>query len=378
MKKLKGMTWNHERGVRPRVEASEIFRERYGVSIEWVARSLSDFELYPLDELAAKYDMIMIDHPHIGVAHSEGLLIPLEQHLSPDFLEEQRRGSVGQSYNSYSWNGHQYAIPLDAAAQVSAIREDLLPNTPISWIDVLSLTEQLPDGQYMAIPFVAVHAYSSFFTVCSQLSTSLFWSNGEPLDVEVGAEALELLERIVALSHPDSKDMDPINMLDRMSGESEIVYSPLVYGYSNYSRGGYADHLVTFRDMPRGGELPSGSMIGGVGLSISSKCSDLEAAIKFAEMVSTPEFQKNEINLANGQPGHIEAWRDEVVNRDSNNFFINTLETLTHGSLRPRFNGYVEFQGEAGARIREAVVNKIEDKRAFVEELNRLIVDSHK
>ncbi len=376
MTKLKGMTWNHERGVRPLVEASEIFKQRHGVEISWDARSLSDFELFPLDELASKYDFIMIDHPHIGVAHAENLLIPLEDRLSAEFLAEQRDGSVGKSYESYSWEGHQYAIPLDAAAQVSVAREDLLPEAmPSTWTELFEMVAELPSDKKMAIPFVPVHAYSSFFTLASQLGGGdVFWRKGAPLDEEVGIEVLALLEKIVSLSHPDSKDMDPINMLDRMVSADEIVYSPLVYGYSNYSRAGYADNIVTFRDMPRTAEHPSGSMIGGVGLSISSKCKDIDTAIKFAEMVSVPAFQKGEINDANGQPGHVEAWKDAKVNADSNNFFINTLETLTYGSLRPRFNGYIEFQAQAGAKIREFVVAASGDKRKFIQELNALVV----
>ena len=124
MIKLKGMTWKHERGLKPLVEASRIFAEKNNVQIDWDARSLSDFELFPLDELANKYDLIMIDHPHIGIAHEQNLLQPLEKLLSKEMLQEQENGSVGKSYQSYFWEGHQYAIPLDAATQVSAFRKD--------------------------------------------------------------------------------------------------------------------------------------------------------------------------------------------------------------------------------------------------------------
>ena len=378
MRTLKGMTWSHERGVKPLVEAAKVFKEKYDVDIQWDARSLSDFELFPLDQLANEYDMIMIDHPHIGIAHKQNLLMPLEEHFSAEFFQNQKDGTVGKSYESYTYGGHQYAIPLDAAAQVCAYRKEMLDaieeTMPTTWEEVFTLAEKLPVDKKIAIPFVPVHAYSSFFTVCSQISKDvLFWSNEEDLDIEVGVKALELLTKVLAVAHPESANMDPINMLDKMNQEDEIIYSPLVYGYSNYSRDGYGTHVVRFGNMPILEEQPRGSMIGGVGLSISSKCKDVEAAIQFANMVSVPEYQKTTMFDDGGQPGHIDAWTDSYVNENCYDFFGATLETLQCGSLRPRFAGYIDFQAEAGARIRKFVTDGTGDKVAFVKELNALI-----
>lgn len=378
MIKLKGMTWSHERGVKPLVEAAKVFKEKYDIDIQWDARSLSDFELFPLDQLAGEYDMIMIDHPHIGIAHEQGLLTPLEGHLSAEFLKEQEDGTVGQSFKSYTYGGHQYAIPLDAAAQVCSYRKDILDaaglTMPTTWDEVFALVEALPEDKKIAIPFVPVHAYSSFFTVCSQISgDTLFWSNEEDLSIEVGVKALDLLTRVLAVAHEESPNMDPINMLDKMNVENEIAYSPLVYGYSNYSRDGYGKYVVRFGNMPMSEDKPCGSMIGGVGLSISSQCKDLDAALKFANMVSVPAYQKTTMFDDGGQPGHIDAWKDAYVNENCYDFFAATLDTLQYGSLRPRFAGYIDFQAEAGARIRQFCTEGTGDKATFVAELNALI-----
>ena len=99
----------------------------------------------------------------------------------------------------------------------------------------------------------------------------------------------------------DSKNMDPIDMLDRMNTTNEIVYCPLVYGYSNYSRADYGMYPVTFREMPKSNSIPDGSMIGGVGLSISTKCAHTKEAVEFVNMVSAPDFQKSIIFNAGGQ-----------------------------------------------------------------------------
>lgn len=367
------MTWLHARGLDPLVAASKVFAENIGVQINWVARSLSDFELFPMEQLAAEYDMIMIDHPHIGISHAESLLQPLETLLPEELLADQKENSVGQSYASYTWEGHQYALPLDAAAQVSAYRKDLLEALPTTWGEVLALAKENPEK--VAIPFVPVHAYSSFYTLCSHFSEGIVWSDGSDLSEEAGVKALEILTELLAVANKESKDMDPINMLDKMCQGNEIIYSPLVYGYSNYARKGYAKYVVNFGDMPRheSQQSPKGSMIGGVGLALSTKCQEREAAIAFMKFVAPAEAQMGLLFDAGGQPGHKKAWEDGRVNELSNNFFAGTLETLMLGSMRPRFAGYVDFQAEAGSRIREFVVNGTGDKAAFVKELNELI-----
>ena len=69
---LKGMTWSHDRGLKPLLAASKEFNKIHpDVTIEWDARSLADFELFPLEQLADAYDFIMIDHPHIGTAYAQ-------------------------------------------------------------------------------------------------------------------------------------------------------------------------------------------------------------------------------------------------------------------------------------------------------------------
>ncbi len=376
---LKGMTWAHARGLNPLVAASKIFAEKRGIEITWVARSLSDFELFPMDQLAAEYDMIMIDHPHIGVSHEENLLQPLEDLLPSELLKDQDVNSVGQSYDSYHWEGHQYALPLDSAAQVGAFRRDLVSSVPTTWAEVFELAQSNPSR--VAIPFVPVHAYSSFFTLSSHLNDRRFWSDGSDLDEEVGEQTLELLIRLLKVAHEESAMMDPINMLDKMCSGDEVIYSPLVYGYSNYAQAGYADHVVEFCDMPIFSDpssrfnqtTPNGSMIGGVGLSMSTQCKNREAALEFMQFVAPAEAQRTMLFDNGGQPGHLKAWEDKHVNEVAHNFYKGTLQSLMLGSLRPRFNGYVDFQAEAGARIRAFVMDGTGDKKAFIRELNGLI-----
>src|SRR5207247_7815374 len=110
------MTWNHPRGIDPLVAHAKVYRASHDVEILWDARPLEDFEAYPLDQLAERYDLIVIDHPHVGkaAAAAQECLQPLE--AAP--VDQ----TVGYSHQSYYFEGKQWALAIDAAAQVSCRR----------------------------------------------------------------------------------------------------------------------------------------------------------------------------------------------------------------------------------------------------------------
>ena len=121
---LRGMTWSHPRGYDPMLACSKLWQEKTGVEIIWEKRSLQDFETFPVEELAAAYDLIVIDHPHVGQIMRENCLLSLDDAAHADEVAAIAAGTVGRSYPSYSWQGRQWAFPIDAATRVQAYRPD--------------------------------------------------------------------------------------------------------------------------------------------------------------------------------------------------------------------------------------------------------------
>src|SRR6185437_3462467 len=99
---LRGMTWDHPRGYDPLVACSAVWQARTGVHIEWERRSLQDFESFPVAELAERYDLVVIDHPHVGQITRERCLVPLDAGSDIALLAKQY---VGASLASYLWEG---------------------------------------------------------------------------------------------------------------------------------------------------------------------------------------------------------------------------------------------------------------------------------
>src|SRR5438445_1415860 len=185
---LRGITWDHPRGRGSLVAASAAYTAvQPDVHVRWEARSLQEFADASVDELASRFDLVVIDHPHVGHLSDSGSVIQLDLMSDAKTMELLASQSVGPSHSSYQFAGHQWALAIDAAAQVSAYRPDRLATAPSSWDEVIALARQ---GN-VVWPYKPVDALMSFFTLTGNFGSACF-SNGRTLvDREVGERALD-------------------------------------------------------------------------------------------------------------------------------------------------------------------------------------------
>src|SRR5678809_368136 len=98
---LNGITWGHSRGYTPLAAFSQRFSEMYPeVEIIWKKRSLQEFADFPLEKLTEKYDLLIIDHPWVGCAAFGEYVLPLDQYLSKEYLDNQGKNSTCLLYTS--------------------------------------------------------------------------------------------------------------------------------------------------------------------------------------------------------------------------------------------------------------------------------------
>ncbi|MBD9639899.1 carbohydrate ABC transporter substrate-binding protein [Ensifer sp. ENS07] len=370
---LKGMTWSHPRGYDPMIACSRLWQERTGITVEWDKRSLQDFETYPVEELARAYDLIVIDHPHVGQITKEKCLAPLDVEGRQAERKALEDASVGRSYPSYTWQGRQWAFPIDAATQVQAWRPDLTDRME-SWTDMLALARQ---GR-VALPMRPPHSLMSFYTLAGNLgSPCRSDATGPLIDPDGGINAFERLRELTDLIDPSCFSMDPIALLEAMSDPaSKVVCAPLIYGYVSYAMPGFRPSLVTFGDVPVAGTNgPAGSALGGTGIAVSAFSQAREAAIDFAYFVASGAVQRGPYASGGGQPGHAAAWDDDAVNAATSDFYRATRKTLESAWVRPRHDGYMAFQQAASDRINGGLTGK-EAARKVVDDLNRLFAES--
>ncbi|EJN02254.1 extracellular solute-binding protein [Phyllobacterium sp. YR531] len=370
---LKGMTWHHPRGYDPMVACSKIWQEQTGVSIEWDKRSLQDFESFPVEALAKAYDLIVIDHPHVGQITKENCLLPLDRSDKSIEFDAISKGSVGQSFISYNWQKRQWAFPIDAAAQVQAWRPDLLANPPKKWREVIELARK---GQVL-LPLLPPHSLMTFFTLTGNLGQPCANDDSPVLiDPNAGNAAFDLMREIVDLVDPPCFEMDPIAVLERLAKTSAECCSPFIYGYANYAVKGFRENIVAFGDIPStNGVNVKGSALGGTGIAVSAFSKHPAEATDFAYWIAGGELQSSLYATSGGQPGHATAWEDTHVNAATTDFYRATRATLQGAWLRPRHDGYMGFQKAASYRINDALKAK-EKSEPLIADLNRLYRES--
>jgi multiple sugar transport system substrate-binding protein len=69
------------------------------------------------------------------------------------------------------------------------------------------------------------------------------------------------------------------------------------------------------------------------------------------QRVADPEVQRTTYVHAGGQPGHADAWDDDVANRITGDFFRSTRRTIDSAYVRPTHEGIGEFQSAASAAV---------------------------
>jgi multiple sugar transport system substrate-binding protein len=366
---LKGMTWSHPRGYDPMVATAKAWAEQTGVTIEWDKRSLQDFESFPVEELARQYDMIVIDHPHVGQVVEEGCLTPLDVPGREAERAALAAASVGQSYPSYGYAGHQWAFPIDAATQVMACRADLI-EAPGNWDEVVALAK----AGGVVFPLLPPHSMMSFFTLTANLGHPCAVENGPLVDTATGIRAIEMLAVVAA--HLDSADfaMDPIAASEAMArADAKVALMPLGYGYVSYAVPGFRPHQLSFADIPLPGA--KGSALGGTGIAVSAFSENKEAAIDYAYWVASSDVQRGLYASSGGQPGHATAWEDDAVNAAAGNFYRGTRKTLEGAYVRPRHNGYMAFQDAASQRLNAGLIAR-EAPAAILTDLDHLFRES--
>jgi multiple sugar transport system substrate-binding protein len=349
-KTLRGLTWGHDRGLAPLLATARRFSEEHSeVAIEWQTRSLQEFGEASIQLLAERYDLVVIDHPFIGRVAQERCFLPLDEHFAPAQLEDLKADSVGQSYASYTFDDHQWALPIDAAAQVSGFRADLLRangfGVPQTWEEVVNLAK-FRRG-FVAAALLPLDSLMCFFSLCANIGEPAFSSNDKLVREDIGEQALERVRFLAEYSIDGALSMNPIAIWERMSSSDDIAYCALAFGYSNYARKGYRPKLVSFGAIPSSGRGPIGATLGGAGLAISQHCKHREVALEYALWIAGRECQRTLYVESGGQPASKTAWLDAHANEITNGYFAATLPVLDRAWLRPRFPGFEDFQVQA-------------------------------
>lgn len=364
---LRGITWNHTRGLAPLQATAQRFHELHPqIEIQWEKRSLQAFADESIVSLASRYDLLVVDHPSMGEAAAHGIFLPYESHIPAAFLEDQELHSVGHSHVSYRIDGKQWALAIDAATPVAGWREDILDEAceqvPQTWEELLHLARR----GMVAFCGWPIDCLMYFYAFCLNEGEAPFGSDKSCIvSEEVGIKALNALKQLADFCDPAGFSRNPIHTWEMLTLQDQIAYCPFAYGYSNYARPGYARRTLRFGGLVSRNGKHLTSTLGGTGLAVSASSAHKEVAMLYAQYVASGATQASIFTQAGGQPGHRFAWLDAENNRQTRQYFQDTLPTLDAAYIRARFDGYIDFQMKAPQHVVNALQGKISSREAL-------------
>jgi multiple sugar transport system substrate-binding protein len=357
---ITGIAWDHRRCWGPLEASIAPYKALTGEDVRWDRRSLYSFGEGDLGDYAARYDLVIYDHPFVGDIRKNGWLLDLAPYLDDAQRAHVAADEVGKSWRSYEYRGGIWGLPLDTAAQTAAWRPDLLDQhgltVPRTLAEIHALAPVLAaKGLHIGWPSVPTDLMCTLVRLAASRGLSPGHGDGLFLDPADAPEVLHDLKALAAIVHPKSREWNPIRCLDHMSSADDVVYAPYLFNYVNYASGQPA-RPIAFGPVPAVREgLPAHTLLGGAGIGVSARSKNPEAAIAYAKWLCAPAYQAGDYVRFGGQPGSRAAWLSEACNALTGNFFANTLSVMDNAYLRPTHPGFVPFFHDATLRLTEVV-----------------------
>src|SRR5262249_40068857 len=143
-------------------------------------RPLQDLADFPIEALAETHDLVVIDHPSVGACAASRCFLPLDEALSAESLAILAEQSAGRSHWSYQYQGHQWALAIDAASECRFANiptsEGGVPRGAILGGTGLAISSKCQDPQ------IAVD-YALYVSSAECQRTLYFESGGQPANI---------------------------------------------------------------------------------------------------------------------------------------------------------------------------------------------------
>ena len=366
---LNGIAWDHSRALPPLVATAQRYEETHrGVRIHWQKRTLDEFGHAPIDVLAQKFDLIVIDHPWAGFCFEKNLVLDLASITPAAVLA--KLSSIGPAFDSYIYQGKMLALPIDAATPTPSWRPDLLEHAdvqpPKTWAEAVALARR----KLAVIPGFNADLFLHFIMLVKALGAEPCADFEKIAPREIMQRAAEMLWEFTEPMSREIFELNPILLAERMTTSGDFAWNAFAYTYNNYARANFAPKPLRFGDLI---SLEAGgprlrSVLGGTGIAISANCKNAAAALDYALFVANRKTQKGIYVHAGGQPSHREAWNDPLANELCGGFFNDTRFAQSEAIIRPRYSGYVALQTDGGKALQEF----LRDGRSLMATLDKL------
>lgn len=369
MVRLRGITWQAQRGYDPLVATARAFSELHpDITIEWEQQLWGTLIAKQRRELSAGsgyYDFVVYDHPWVGDYAHNHWVVALDELMSPEQARDLAGDADPASLASYRFLDHLWALPIDAACQTVAYRPDLAGAAgavlPGDWDTLLRLAgaAHRPPSQYAFTNTLSgTGGFLFVLSVAHALGDQPYTGPTRRLDPASGVRGLEILREIWRLSLPSS-ELRGRRPFELMITEDRAALWPASFPYVTFY-GQLGSRRLAMTDMPVVPETGQRtSALGGMGLGIAQASPNREAAWEYAWYVMSQEAQTGLYVQHGGQPGRLSALNGTQINEEHDGFGITLAHALDGCYIRPRYPGWHQVEQQADRIITDYLAERL-------------------
>lgn len=301
------------------LEAGKVFKERYGIDIEFRDTGVgSAFEKMVIEgPLGVGADVFMGLHNQLNIGTNTGIVLPNDFHE-----EETRAASNPIAVEAMTVDGLLYGYPLSVETYGIYYNKDLVPNgvPPANWEEIIAFAKQFNDTNAYKFAYMwqigDIYWTWPFF---SGYGAYIFGDNGNDitdigLNSEAAVEAAKFYQSLKEILPLSTADVNPdIRIGLFTSGRLAMnVSGPLqadVFKSEVKNVG-----LMEFPTLPNGKTMKPFSSIKGFYVSANSKYPN--ASRLFAQLITSEEFQLRNFELSGSLPANRAAADNEKITSD--------------------------------------------------------------
>lgn len=336
--------------IKAAAECSEQSGGKYTIEITPLANSADASRELLVRRLAAEdknIDLINMDTIWTPEFAEAGWLRELTGADEQDALDDVLPGPKA----SVQWEGKTYAVPLNTNAQLLWYREDLVPNPPETWDEMIQMAKDLPAGEGNILE--QGQKYEGYVVWFNNLVASaggeIVNEEGRPVLDEAAVKAAEII-RDVANSGRVSGSLstaqeDQARLAFEAGQGASMLNWPYVYAAARTSAEASPVTKKVFDNMGfarwpgvNKGE-PSKVSIGGANIGIAESGQDPELATQAALCMTTRKWQDQEA-INEGLPPVMNASYDDPEVRKEYPFADLLREQLRDSVVRPATPSY--------------------------------------
>ncbi len=240
-------------------------------------------------------DVFMVNNPDFPTFANSGNLLDMSAHVDAGYFDGFFPGITGM----YMWQGANMAIPFTTDCRILWYNKEIFEEAgldpevaPKTWEELVSMANQITEntGKYGFGMDLGLQEFPTQSLYCASTGSIINVAEDGSITPNVNTDEFKgYLDTLLSMKDTFEPDYTVLTHHDVAKlfaeGQMGIIIGNTLVDTDIYDKDWYAQALVPSID-----GATNGAFGGGFGISVSSNCAYPEQAVKFAQLLCSPEY----------------------------------------------------------------------------------------